>query len=150
MADASAAVGYSVRVTHDVQTDTTTIRWTETEPGPFNVYRGSRTSGVPWTYNQGCLAHGEPGPNTTETLTPAPGVTFFYLVSRQNPGCLESSLGQDSSGAERPNGSACPDLGGDGDGDLLLDQFDNCPLTFNPDQFDTDMDGRGDACDSNG
>lgn len=32
----------------------------------------------------------------------------------------------------------------DGFADLCLD---NCPLTFNPDQLDSDLDGVGDACD---
>jgi len=35
----------------------------------------------------------------------------------------------------------------DSDGDGVLDQFDNCPLTFNPNQFDNDVDGFGDVCD---
>jgi Ca2+-binding RTX toxin-like protein len=33
----------------------------------------------------------------------------------------------------------------DGDGDF--DGYDNCPLDANPDQTDTDADGKGDACD---
>jgi hypothetical protein len=35
----------------------------------------------------------------------------------------------------------------DGDGDGVADPDDNCPLVANPDQRDTDRDGRGDACD---
>lgn len=35
----------------------------------------------------------------------------------------------------------------DADGDGVRDQRDNCPLVANPGQADTDVDGRGDACD---
>jgi hypothetical protein len=35
----------------------------------------------------------------------------------------------------------------DGDGDGVPDDIDNCPDTFNPDQFDSNWDGVGDACD---
>ncbi len=37
--------------------------------------------------------------------------------------------------------------GNDSDGDGIDDKDDNCPDTPNPDQADTDGDGRGDACD---
>ena len=40
--------------------------------------------------------------------------------------------------------SPCP---GDSDNDTIPNEIDNCPLTFNPDQTDTDGDGLGDACD---
>ncbi|MEO5858496.1 MAG: thrombospondin type 3 repeat-containing protein [Pyrinomonadaceae bacterium] len=36
----------------------------------------------------------------------------------------------------------------DGDADGIEDNLDNCPLTPNPDQMDTDGDGQGDVCDS--
>jgi hypothetical protein len=36
----------------------------------------------------------------------------------------------------------------DADGDGLADANDNCPLTANSDQLDTDNDGQGNACDS--
>lgn len=38
----------------------------------------------------------------------------------------------------------------DADGDRVGDSLDNCPLVPNPDQADTDGDGRGDACEING
>ncbi|MFP6629170.1 MAG: endonuclease/exonuclease/phosphatase family protein [Myxococcota bacterium] len=41
---------------------------------------------------------------------------------------------------------ACP--GGDGDGDEVCDDVDNCPTDSNPDQLDQDSDGIGDVCDA--
>jgi hypothetical protein len=37
--------------------------------------------------------------------------------------------------------------GPDFDHDMICDAEDNCPFVFNPDQTDTDLDGRGNACD---
>lgn len=39
-------------------------------------------------------------------------------------------------------------LGGDTDGDGVLDDTDNCPDDSNPDQLDTDGDGVGEVCDN--
>jgi hypothetical protein len=39
-------------------------------------------------------------------------------------------------------GGPCPDS----DKDRVCDDIDNCPGVFNPDQADSDKDGRGDAC----
>ncbi len=39
----------------------------------------------------------------------------------------------------------CPNVDPDGDGAICID---NCPLTFNPDQADSDGDGIGDVCDN--
>jgi hypothetical protein len=36
----------------------------------------------------------------------------------------------------------------DSDGDGVVDQGDNCPNTYNPDQIDSDGDGIADACDN--
>ncbi len=41
-----------------------------------------------------------------------------------------------------------PLAAGDGDGDGVDDDLDNCPGVPNPDQTDTDLDGAGDACDA--
>jgi large repetitive protein len=35
----------------------------------------------------------------------------------------------------------------DADKDGIVDNVDNCPATYNPDQADTDADGKGDVCD---
>jgi hypothetical protein len=39
------------------------------------------------------------------------------------------------------------DLAKDGDGDGVLNEKDNCPTVFNPNQSDADLDGAGDVCD---
>ncbi len=131
----SAAVGATVALTHNGGTATTTIAWTEIELGPFNVYRGSLRPGLAWNYNQSCL-------------TPVPLTMFYYLVSRIAPPCSESSLGQDSAGAERPNAQPCSGSPGDADGDGVIDALDNCPGVSNPVQLDTDFDSHGDDCDN--
>ncbi len=57
-------------------------------------------------------------------------------------------------GGERVIGENCAELqvpegypvDGDADGDGVLDEVDNCPDAFNPDQLDSDGNGIGDAC----
>jgi len=57
-------------------------------------------------------------------------------------------------GGERVIGENCAELQvpvgypvyGDADGDGVLDEVDNCPEAFNPDQLDSDGNGIGDAC----
>jgi hypothetical protein len=80
------------------------ITWTDA-PGPFNVYRGSRT-GLAWAYNEACFKSGTASPATDEDL-PAPGVVAYYLVSR-TAACGESTLGHDSTGTPIPNLHPCP------------------------------------------
>jgi hypothetical protein len=144
----SAAVGATVALTHNGGTATTTIAWTEIELGPFNVYRGSLRPGLAWNYNQSCLVSGVVGSSATDTVTPVPLTMFYYLVSRIAPPCSESSLGQDSAGAERPNAQPCSGSPGDADGDGVIDALDNCPGVSNPVQLDTDFDSHGDDCDN--
>jgi hypothetical protein len=141
-------VGNTVRVSYDRPTRTSTLTWTETIPGPFNVYRGSLTSGATFEYNHSCFEYEIPGPSSADMLTPRSGRLFFYLVSRKQDPCDESSVGQDSLGADRPNPYVCPLPPPDGDGDGFQDSLDNCPNTYNPSQSDVDRDNRGDACDN--
>ncbi len=109
MVGPSTALGNTVEVSHDSGTGTATISWSaETEAGPFNVYRGDRASGASWAYNHVCLVSGETGTSTTDAAPLAPGALANYLVSRKTPPCLESNLGMDGGGADRPNTSPCP------------------------------------------
>jgi len=138
-----------VILSEDRPTSTTTIAWTaEVEPGPFNVYRGSITNGSPFVYNQVCYSYLDSGTSATDTTTPDPGHTFYYLVSRAEGDCPESNLGQNSTGADRPNTNYCPLPAPDSDADGVADVVDNCPMVYNPDQADADQDGRGDVCDN--
>ncbi len=145
----SAPVGPTVVASQDQPTGTTTLDWSaETAPGPFNVYRGSFTLGSPFTYNQACFAYMVSGTSATDTATPTSGQTYFYLVSRKEVTCAESNLGQNSSGADRPNLAYCPLPPPDADADGVADAVDNCPEIYNPSQSDVDGDGHGDACDN--
>jgi uncharacterized repeat protein (TIGR01451 family) len=146
--ESSNPLGNTVAASHDKGIGTTTVDWTETEAGPFNVYRGAIIPGGPFAYNHTCLAQGVPGPSVGDTDTPAPGQAYFYLVSRKAPDCAESSLGQRSGDTERPNPNPCGALLADLEKDGVADVHDNCPNAANPGQSDTDKDGWGDACDN--
>jgi hypothetical protein len=141
-------VGSTVLLSYNKPTHTSTISWTEAIPGPFNVYRGSLTAGAAFAYNQSCFDYGVPGGSTVDMLTPRPGRLFFYLVSRKETPCPESSVGQNSAGVDRPNPLYCPLPPPDTDGDGWQDSLDNCPANYNPSQNDVDADNRGDACDN--
>ena len=80
------------------------IAWTDA-PGPFNVYRGSRT-GALWTYDEKCLESGTYGP-VVESELPSAGGVFYYLVTRRTA-CGESAPGRDSTGNPIPNQNSCP------------------------------------------
>ncbi len=148
MLNQSAAVGNSVAVAWNSMTLTASISWTEANPGPFNVYRGSRRSGTSWAYNQACLVQGLSGPSATDTVMPSPGMSFYYLVTRREYSCPESSLGMASDLSQRPNTYACPNYGIDSDFDGVIDVLDNCPAVSNTGQLDFDSDSYGDACDN--
>jgi hypothetical protein len=147
--DQSAPVGPTVTASHDKQSGTTTILWTpEVTPGPFNVYRGSLTTGSAFAYNQSCFAYLVSGTSATDTASPAAGQVYFYLVSRQESTCNESNLGQNSVPADRPNTAYCPLPAPDSDADGTADALDNCPSVYNPSQTDVDGDNHGDDCDN--
>src|SRR5204862_117321 len=100
----------------------TTISWSD-PPGAYNVYRGSRRTGIPWAYNQACLDGPTQASSTMDGVVPQPGVTFFYLVSRRTQ-CGESVVGRNYPGnVADPNPHPCdfPDFDGDG----VIDKFDN-------------------------
>lgn len=84
----------------------TTISWSDPS-GPFSVYRGTRSGGSPWAYNQTCHASHLAAQSATDSDNPASAAMFFYLVARGGS-CGESILGQDSNGQPIPNTSPCP------------------------------------------
>ena len=85
---------------------TTTIAWTE-PAGDYSVYRGVRSDGTPWSYNQVCLAPHTGTTSATDTDLPGVGSVFFYLVTRVDT-CGESAPGRDSAGTPNPNPAPCP------------------------------------------
>ncbi|HEV8121332.1 MAG TPA: FG-GAP-like repeat-containing protein [Candidatus Polarisedimenticolia bacterium] len=84
----------------------TTISWTD-PPGPYNVYRGTRSGGSPWAYNQTCHDSHIATSSVQDSENPPIGTMFFYLVTRVDA-CGESIPGQDSGGHPNPNPSPCP------------------------------------------
>ena len=88
-------------------------------------------------------------PSNTPTPTPtgSPSATPTTTVTPCDPNCPIPPT-------PKGNGGAPPDPDIDHDG--ILNEVDNCPSTFNPDQTNTDVsvnppgDGLGDACDPDG
>jgi hypothetical protein len=112
----------------------------------YNLYRGDLGSGG-FEFNHICLGSGLPGTFAQDTTLPAVGQAFYYLISGVNR-CGEGSLGQTTSGQERPNPVPCSVDEFDSDGDGVLDLDDGCPLTASATQDDPDMDGRHTVCDN--
>lgn len=115
-------------------------------PGPFRLYRGFRKAGSGFSYNHICLGDPIAGTSTGDDLKPLVGTTFTFLITRE--GCGEAGLGQDSSGAARPNDDPCPSVGIDADGDGTPESIDTCPGIPDPTQTDTDADSHGEICDN--
>jgi hypothetical protein len=101
-----AEVNNSVRLTQSGSG--ATIGWNDA-PGPFNVYRGTRTPGAPFGYDHVCFEAGLPvtGASATDPVAPPEGIVFYYLVTRVDQ-CRESIPGRDSAGNPIPNLQACP------------------------------------------
>jgi hypothetical protein len=99
-----ADIGNSVRVG---RSGTTAIMTWNDPPGSYNVYAGLRSS-PPLTYNQTCIANSISVSTANHVPVPAAGSFYFYLVTRKDAGCGESTLGPRSSGVTRPNLNPCP------------------------------------------
>jgi hypothetical protein len=99
------AVNGSIRLGRD-GSGTTTINWTDS-PGPYSVYRGTRSGGASWAYNQTCHDPHIAASSASDSEAPSVGSMFFYLVTRL-AACGESIPGQDSGGQPNPNPSPCP------------------------------------------
>ena len=98
-----AAVGNSVNLSKSGTTSS--VQWSDL-PGPFNVYRGSRT-GAGWSYDHTCFESNLAAPPSTDASVPSSGTAYYYLVSRDGA-CAESSLGTNSAGNDIPNANPCP------------------------------------------
>jgi hypothetical protein len=98
-------VGSSVRLAKSG--GTSVVSWSDDgTPGPFQLYRGTRTNGVPFSYNQQCLGATTAGTSSADGDTPSSTSPYFYLVTRKTQ-CGESVAGRDSTGTAVPN-NPCP------------------------------------------
>jgi subtilisin-like proprotein convertase family protein len=99
-------VNNSVALVKTSPSGSANVVWSDS-PGPFNVYRGLRTTMASWTYNQ-TASRPPGGPPVPDPAVPALGTTYYYLLTR----CFESTLGsgRDKFGNPIPrvNGSPCP------------------------------------------
>ncbi len=125
------------------------LRWLPSYQGHLaNVYRGSWLSRAPWNYDLTCES-----PDTVAHVLdladgiPSAGETVFYLVSARNL-CGDSPAGVASNGTPVSPATACPAIGLDRDLDGTEDSADNCPVAFNPLQFDSERDFVGNDCDN--
>ena len=73
---------------------------------------------------------------------------FGYSVAISGDTVLIGAYGDDDKGSDSGSVYVFSLAQPDSDGDGVLDVSDNCPNIPNPDQTDTDLDGQGDACDS--
>ena len=102
---APAEIDDSLRL--DKTPSNATITWADA-PGPYGVYRGSNGPvGTPWSYDHTCLAPGVVATAAADPDVPAPGVFFYYLITRFDQ-CRESIPGEDSSQNPIPNALPCP------------------------------------------
>ena len=78
---------------------------------------------------------------------------FIYLSSAKNVNKDKQKLisvidrGIEGDYVSFVNSNECPGSDTDGDADGIMDYCDNCPLHYNPEQFDSDKDGKGNECD---
>jgi hypothetical protein len=114
----------------------------------YNIYRGYRTEGDLWAYDQQCLVNRTSSLSTTDALDPRAFTLFYYYVAASCPGGQESPLGRNSANAPVPEPNLCPQASLDADGDGTEEATDNCPGYNNPLQADFDGDAHGDVCDN--
>ncbi|HEU4401976.1 MAG TPA: putative metal-binding motif-containing protein [Candidatus Polarisedimenticolia bacterium] len=117
------------------------------ETNVYNIYRGEVQSQTGWNFQTVCQMAESATLFLFDNATPSVGTFFYYLQTGANL-CGEGTVGTGSNGSPRPLAAPCASQGRDSDLDLVIDLVDNCPLTSNPTQADTDRDGRGDACDN--
>ena len=88
--------------------DETTLVWSaEPSAGDYNLYRDTLSNLA--TLGYGFCAQAEISDETATDTDPVPMADgYFYLVTAENQLDEEGTMGTDSSGAKRPNPSACP------------------------------------------
>jgi hypothetical protein len=74
--------------------------------GTYDVYKGL-VSSLPSSYGT-CLASGLTLTQATDATIPSAGQCFFYLATAKNRLGEEGTMGKNSAGTPRPNGSPCP------------------------------------------
>jgi concanavalin A-like lectin/glucanase superfamily protein/slime mold repeat-containing protein len=86
----------------------TSLAWTASPGANAHVlYRGTRSNGVAWSYNEVCLESALGTPAATDAGPPALGEVFFYFSGGRN-GCGFATIGVDSAGQPRPAPPVCP------------------------------------------
>jgi len=115
----------------------------------YNVYRGIAGPMTPGEYitSSICRLPENPSGSFVDNDVPPVGQIYYYLITGTNR-CGDGGPGTGSGGAARNLPALCPSPGLDGDGDLVADRDDICPLTANAGQADADVDQRGDVCDN--
>ena len=88
-------------------TGKTVLSWDpEGSVGTYEVYRDLMSS-LPGSFGA-CFQSPLLGETATDVTSPASGTAWFYLVTARQPTGLEGSMGADSLGVARVNGSPCP------------------------------------------
>ena len=112
------------------QPDLTTPR----PPDSVDVILLSPTPQPPGTLSGDVEPSAQPG-----TVTPLPHDSDTVEVPTSTPQSGDSVTG---------GNQAVTPLPADSDGDLIVDRLDNCPLSPNPEQVDSNGNGLGDPCDA--
>ncbi len=113
------------------------LSWTanpEPDVAGYEVYRGNASDGPYAKIHSGIVT----GTSLTDDSVSLNNTYYYELRAVDTCG----NFSQFS-----PPSDAVVVMAPDSDGDGVPDEIDNCRLTYNPDQADTDGDGVGDACD---
>jgi hypothetical protein len=122
------------------------LAWDDTAGGrQYAVYTWDFSTVGGFQRDESCLGPATPATAVEVSGIPVPGMFRGYLVTAI-AACGEGSGGLTTSLDERILLGGCELPTQDLDLDGYADLTDNCPVTMNPDQADSDADGVGDAC----